>query len=419
MLELLLKNLGAVSACARSYKSHDRTDKVRIHNVLLLLFSGLICFSGAAAAQTVPDDFATIQEAVDNAGNGATITIKKGTYNENVIIDNKPNISIIGKGKPVISGGIGAALTITNTNNAFITGITVRNSGARGIHVTNCTDVTFSKCAVSDISGNGIDVEDCDGIVIELCTISNPAGHGIQLSTGKNGETTNSTINKCKINSTADDGIHIRGSNNIVNQCTITDPGADGIGLEDGAAGGVNNQFIKNKIVSAGGDGIRLQGTGHSVTQNKISDSIDDGIRVSGDGHTIHKNIITNTVEDGISVRLDAINMTISQNRITGSSGDGINIRAGAVNIMLLSNSVSNSAGDGIDIELSGDGHTLTSNKCTKSGGDGIQIGGEDNIITLNTASGSLGLDLRDQNGAPGFNSYSGNKVKTSNIAVE
>lgn len=277
------------------------TMALRAFSILLLTFTGLSYFAGTAAAQTVPDDFATIQAAVDAAGNGATITIKKGTYNENVVIDNKPNITIIGKGKPVINGGIGTSFTIANTINAFVTGITVRNSVTRGIYVNNCSLVKFSKCVVSEIAGDGIGVDDTDGIVIESCTINSPTGNGISFSSGIGATTNNSTINKCKISL---------------------------------------------------------------------------------------------------------------------SGGDGINIRANAINISLLINNISVSGGDGIDIDVDSNGHTLTSNKCTKSSGDGFRIGGEDNIITSNKASSSTGFDLFDENGAPGFNDYSGNSFKNANIGI-
>lgn len=45
----------------------------------------------------VPDDYPTIQEAVDNASAGDTIFVRAGTYSEQVIINDKSSISIIGE----------------------------------------------------------------------------------------------------------------------------------------------------------------------------------------------------------------------------------------------------------------------------------------------------------------------------------
>jgi pectin methylesterase-like acyl-CoA thioesterase len=45
----------------------------------------------------VPDDYSTIQQAVNAAANGDTVYVKARTYVEDVLIDNK-SISLIGEG---------------------------------------------------------------------------------------------------------------------------------------------------------------------------------------------------------------------------------------------------------------------------------------------------------------------------------
>jgi len=49
----------------------------------------LACVGGVASAKTiyVPDDYAKIQWAVDNASAGDTIIVRPGTYIENVYVD--------------------------------------------------------------------------------------------------------------------------------------------------------------------------------------------------------------------------------------------------------------------------------------------------------------------------------------------
>lgn len=44
----------------------------------------------------VPDNYPTIQEAVNAAGDGDTIRVRANDYPENVVIEGKYNISIIG-----------------------------------------------------------------------------------------------------------------------------------------------------------------------------------------------------------------------------------------------------------------------------------------------------------------------------------
>ncbi|MDG6222261.1 MAG: hypothetical protein IAX21_10940 [Candidatus Bathyarchaeota archaeon] len=70
--------------------------------LLLLLFSVFnISFSqiGAVTAKSntyyVPDDFSTIQEAVDTASDGDTVFVKSGTYTESISVS--CSISVIGE----------------------------------------------------------------------------------------------------------------------------------------------------------------------------------------------------------------------------------------------------------------------------------------------------------------------------------
>ncbi|MDF2956337.1 MAG: PKD repeat domain protein [Candidatus Alkanophagales archaeon MCA70_species_2] len=57
----------------------------------LLLVLSFFAFAGVASAATiyVPDDYATIQKAVDNAAAGDTIVVRDGIYNENIEVNKR------------------------------------------------------------------------------------------------------------------------------------------------------------------------------------------------------------------------------------------------------------------------------------------------------------------------------------------
>ena len=59
--------------------------------VVLLSFSTLSIFNvkGQTRTITVPDDYSTIQEAIEAASDGDTIFVKRGTYQEKTITKNK------------------------------------------------------------------------------------------------------------------------------------------------------------------------------------------------------------------------------------------------------------------------------------------------------------------------------------------
>lgn len=74
--------------------------------------TGVSAFSTSAAAQNcdavVPDDYATIQDAVDDASSGDTICVRPGTYTEEVSVDEEVTLhgqTPPGSGNPVVLDG--------------------------------------------------------------------------------------------------------------------------------------------------------------------------------------------------------------------------------------------------------------------------------------------------------------------------
>src|SRR5512144_3208914 len=82
----------------------------------------------------VPKDFTKIQDAIDSAGSGDTIIVSKGHYQENLVIQNKHDLKILGKGFPIIdasSGNIGISFVASNDN--LLSGFDVRHAPTVGI----------------------------------------------------------------------------------------------------------------------------------------------------------------------------------------------------------------------------------------------------------------------------------------------
>jgi parallel beta-helix repeat protein len=77
----------------------------------------------------VPDDYPTIQEAINAANPGDTVFVKAETYYENVVINK--SISLVGEDKryTIIDGkGIATAIHV-EANNVYLTNFTIRNEG--------------------------------------------------------------------------------------------------------------------------------------------------------------------------------------------------------------------------------------------------------------------------------------------------
>src|SRR4030042_4799426 len=126
--------------------------------VLVFLAASCIIVSLPVKAEArtiiVPDDYSVIQEALDNAGAGDTIYVKKGVYCENLIIHTA--LSLIGEERDntIIDGRMsdfGSVITIT-ADGVTVAGFTIRNAvdlSASGI--TLCPGI-----CCCDISGNMI-----------------------------------------------------------------------------------------------------------------------------------------------------------------------------------------------------------------------------------------------------------------------
>jgi nitrous oxidase accessory protein len=75
---------------------------------------------------TVPDDYPTIQQAVNLAQSGDAVYVKQGIYYETVVID-KP-LTLKGIGYPIIDANHKGNAIIVNASNCIVDGFKVTNS---------------------------------------------------------------------------------------------------------------------------------------------------------------------------------------------------------------------------------------------------------------------------------------------------
>jgi parallel beta-helix repeat protein len=112
----------------------------------------------------VPDDYPTIQEAINNANAGDTIHVKAGTYYENVVV-NKP-VSLIGENKETttIQGNSRGSTVRVGTDGFNITGFTIANAREYGYN-----GIGLSGRSAGNISGNRL-TNNWYGIVLIGCS---------------------------------------------------------------------------------------------------------------------------------------------------------------------------------------------------------------------------------------------------------
>ncbi len=91
----------------------------------------------------VPINCPTIQEAINLIEEGGTIKIYPGIYNENIIINKSINLLAYNSTKPIIDGGSGVGITISDINYVNITGLTIITS-YKSLYLINSNYCNFS-----------------------------------------------------------------------------------------------------------------------------------------------------------------------------------------------------------------------------------------------------------------------------------
>jgi nitrous oxidase accessory protein NosD len=107
----------------------------------------------ATMTVVVPDDYASVQEAVDNAADGDVVLVKCGTYNGSVVVNKR--ISLIGESKTgtVIWGdwSLNGTVVLVEHDDVVVEKLTLKaayDAGphGRGVHLLNVKGCRVSGC---------------------------------------------------------------------------------------------------------------------------------------------------------------------------------------------------------------------------------------------------------------------------------
>jgi len=157
----------------------------------------------------VPQDYATIQEAVINSNPGDTIQVSPGTYHVNLFIDK--NLTLTGENaETTILNGDGESTVIrANSTSITVSGFTITNA-YNGIVLEECNESQIKENRI-DCSGKGIWLHYSNNSIVTDNYVSGSTCRGIVLCGGSsyNSVSRNTLVNTAE-------GIGLTGTGNLI-----------------------------------------------------------------------------------------------------------------------------------------------------------------------------------------------------------
>jgi parallel beta-helix repeat protein len=314
----------------------------------------------------VPDDYTTIQAAVDAANPGDTIIVKDGTYTENVNV-NKDHLTVQSEN--------GAETTIVQAANPndHVFSITADSVNIDGFTIRDATEVSaislyhVKHCNISD---NNV--------------MNNRSGISLQSSS-------NNAISDNTCNSNAMWGIYLHSSNNNMlsgNTCNFNS--YCGIQLDTSSS---INTLSGNTCNSNDCSGIILVSSSNDVTDNTCNLNKYCGIELSCSSNTLADNTCNSNY---LGIQLSHSSSNSLTNNTATDNYDGIYLFPSSNNDNLMNNAVTNNRHWGIFVSSSG--CNLINNTATHNDG-GIKLGfASNNTVTSNNVLSNMrfGIMLDD-----------------------
>lgn len=362
---------------------------------LLILFYALFTIEAAADPQTlvVPDQYPTIQSAIEAAAPGDTVQVKAGTYSENVVID-KEGIQLIGEGRNLVTVQTSAthlALDCGQWKTGLISGITFQQTNRTDNKIHYCVvaygmlcSIGMKDCRIQNGDGDGIGIGNASP-KITGCIIENNRGAGIAVDGTCAPEIRD---NECQKN---EDGIKFvnGGGKAEGNVCEYnTQYGIDvledtrdltlksnqcrdnwiGIGFDSGARGEAEENVCENNRL--GGISVTGSGTSPTLKSNQCRNNKGSGIEFStGARGDAEQNVCEYNTDEGIYVWLSGTTPTLKSNQCRDNQKSGVFYYLGAGGDF-EENVCNDNKLDGIAVDSS-EPH-LDSNTCCNNGRDGI-----------------------------------------------
>ncbi|MDD3492906.1 MAG: right-handed parallel beta-helix repeat-containing protein [Candidatus Thermoplasmatota archaeon] len=302
------------------FASIDGSDVSSLNNS-----NGNILYVGGSG----PNNYTSIQDAIDDAENGYTIYVYYRVYNESIVINK--SVSLIGivedREKPIINGSENNITVLVEANNCTISGFIILN-GEVGVQLRNSSYITVESITVKH-AGVGIKLLNSDNNLIKNNEVTKSRGIGIWI-----------------------DGFS---SDSVIIQNSVVNNAGVGIGAEGTSIthGNSSNNIISYNVVAKNCDGIDICDLIDStISFNQVYSNQQYGITAFACSNlSILNNSIHNHAYGGVLVS-DSSNCTISGNELYSNQAGvmldgtiGVNYEGSTHNVVTRNNIHGNGVG--------------------------------------------------------------------------
>jgi parallel beta-helix repeat protein len=335
-----------------------------------LIASALITALSVDAASktlTVPDDYSTINAALESAIDGDTIIVKSGTYTEHLVIDKAVTLKGAGSDSTTINGDNSGTVLVIKHDSVEVSGFTITydetpnspkslwmwSTRLAGIHLLN-----VKNCNIHDNK-----ILDCGG--------------AIWLYGSQQNRITNNYVNR------NDYGIRVENSNNNTIQANTAIGNWAGISLFSS----IQNNLGSNSM-SGNTQNFAVTGDNPSFINYVDHSNTVDSKPIY---YYISKSHQTIPSDAGCVILLDCTDVTVTGLSLS-KNHDGI-IIVNCLNIAVSNNNIAQTNGGVITRDSKGGsitGNTINCINAINAAGDGCNISGN-NIIATNIGVGTEG----------------------------
>jgi parallel beta-helix repeat protein len=272
--------------------------------ILVILGAGIPAKSSSCDVILVPQDYATIQQAIDKANPGDTIEVASGTYNEELKITKSVRLVGDGISKTILTGD--KTIIFVDADNVEIRGLSVRD-GNYGIFLSYCQNAMLRD---NEMSGNrwnfGVWGASVSEFVHDIDSSNKVDGKALYYWTNRNGgqvpkdagyvalvNSTGVLVKDATLTSNEQGVLLVSTTNSIVENVTAygNDEGID-------SRWSSNNTIRKSRFHTINWRAFYLdQSHNNSIYENTVLNSKYGLLVQSSTGNTFYHNNIVNNVD--------------------------------------------------------------------------------------------------------------------------